>query len=136
MNKQPRAPGYRLWILASLMALSACGDDDAATESDAGLHCSPLVGGASSCYCPTGTQGIRYCRADTEQWGVCMCIEQPPPFMCAEGSLLSCVCPDRTPSQRMCRAANTVDACMCIGHMGIDSGLHDAGEDAADNDAS
>lgn len=136
MTNPPRALRFGPWILAGLISLAACGDDDnAVTETDAGTHCNPLVGGASSCYCGTGTQGIRYCRAQPTgsegQWSECMCNEPNQPFMCTEGSLLSCMCPDGTPSQRTCRAANTVDACMCAGHMGMDSGVDDAG----DNDA-
>lgn len=109
-------------LLVASMWLSAvaCGDDAAASNTpDAGQPCS--TGAIGPCYCDTGTSGVRYCQASTTTWGMCLCNELEPLPQCNPGDLVDCLCPDRTPSKRMCRASNTLDPCMCEGHMPIDA---------------
>lgn len=122
-----------LWVLAALLMTVACGDDDGGmgNEFDGGLQCNPTLGGVGSCYCVTGTQGVRYCSAATETWGACMCNEPHQPDPCTEGENVSCTCPDGSLSFQLCRAANTRDPCMCTSHMIMDSGTDDANDDDA-----
>jgi hypothetical protein len=122
---------WRSWlVIAGCTAFVACGGDDgpSAVEADAGTYCNPATGGIGTCYCmPSGTAGVKRCNASTEQWGACMCNEPPPPVVCPPGARQQCTCPDGVLSERICRAANTVDPCMCDGHL-LDSGMSDASE--------
>jgi hypothetical protein len=113
-------------MLLSAGLLACGGDEPQMQQSDAGNHCNPTFGGVDTCYCTTGTAGVRYCRGIVGQatWSACSCNEPYMPPMCMPNDHVSCECPDGTVSYQVCRAYNTLDPCMCSGHM--DSGVPDA----------
>lgn len=127
---QTRMTRRWFWVLAALLMMVACDDDDGmrGNEADGGLSCNPALGGVGNCTCITGTPGVHYCSQVSETWGACMCNEPHPPDTCTEGEHISCECPDGTLSYLICRASNTRDPCMCTSHMIMDSGTDDAGE--------